>query len=51
MTGTCPGRIGSHQDPRVSATRPYSHPHHLRLVKNGLPLCLIGDRVTAHTHR
>ena len=46
MTARAPGRIGRHQDSRVSATRPYLHPRHLRPVKNGLPLCLIGDSGT-----
>jgi hypothetical protein len=45
MTARAPS-IGRHQDGRVSATRPYSHPRHLRLVKKGLPLCLIGDSGT-----
>jgi hypothetical protein len=35
MTARAPSRIGRHQDSRVSATRPYSHPRHLRLVKRG----------------
>jgi hypothetical protein len=35
MTARAPSRIARHQDSRVSATRPYSHPRHLRLVKRG----------------
>ncbi len=45
MTARAPSRTGRHQNSRVSATRPYSHPRHLRLggVKKILPLCLTGD--------